>query len=477
MRYYDIQVGGASSFGSGWASHPGGGNVADPGAQEVLLNLEVFRAGDDPNYSMTTSDNSTIEIKGVSWDQIKHSNQLVGKVCTVFGGMKPGLPLATVQSAHAGKLFTGLILKAWGNWVGTEMSIQLQLGAVNQNAASGESADTTSPGQPAPTGNTGNSAAGQSLSMQKANSFRVNRSGFRSLDRMPLARGRLGVSVTPHDDGGSVGGGGDGGGDLSGFPSSSTIGGIVNSFIGGGFPGLSSPLNLIHNMMEKMPLASAISQTLSTAFPGMGTNINISSLLKLNYQDAGAYQNMAQYATYIMKLSRSIMSGNYFGVHMASHNGVNYVSDLTVPGAPVVLTAFDFIGQPTWIDLVTVEIKVVMRADIKPFDTVTIPAGTLVNVTGEAILAFQSQQRTNVTLEAMSFNVVSIRHIGDFRNPDGNYWCTIIQAIINPNESTFPNIVTSALGTSSSGTSSAAPSASSSIVVFGSMFKRSPRRY
>jgi hypothetical protein len=440
MRYYDIQLPGGGS-GNGWTSHPGSGNTADPGAQEVLLNLEVFRAGDDAENSMTTSDNSTIEIKGVSWSEIKTSNKLVGAVCTVYGGMKPGLPLATVQSAHAGKLFTGRVYKAWGNWVGTEMSIQLALGATTENAASGESANTTSPGQPAPGGNAPAAASGQSLAVLNK-SFRTNRAGFRSLDRMPYARGRAGVGVTPHDDsgdGGSIGGngGGDGGG-LGSFPSSVDIGGIVSSFIGGGFPGLTRPLNLIHNMLENTPLSSAITQTLSTALPGMGMNVNISSLLKLAYQDSGVYQSMAQYATYINKLSRSIMGG--FGVHMASHNNTVYVSDLTKPGAPVVLTAFDFIGQPTWIDNVTVEIKVVMRADIKPFDTVTIPANTLMNISGEAIIPLQSEQVRSVTLESMTFYVTSIRHIGDFRNPDGNYWCTIIQAITNPNEPTFASM-------------------------------------
>src|SRR5262245_57101209 len=61
----------------------------------------------------------TMTIYGVSWDQIKQSVNLIGKPIEIWGGMRPGLPLATKQSALRGRLFSGRIFRCWGNWIGT----------------------------------------------------------------------------------------------------------------------------------------------------------------------------------------------------------------------------------------------------------------------------------------------------------------------------------------------------------------------
>jgi hypothetical protein len=86
---------------------------------------------------------------------------------------------------------------------------------------------------------------------------------------------------------------------------------MISSFFGGGGSGagggLAVPLNFIHNMMPNMPLSSAIQETLGKVFPNADLKVLISSALKLGYQDSGMYQNLTQYASYIKKLSHSIM--------------------------------------------------------------------------------------------------------------------------------------------------------------------------
>jgi hypothetical protein len=487
MRYYDIQVG-APGFSPGWSSHPGG--VADPGAQEVLLNLDVFKANSDDDNSVTVSDNSTVEIKGVSWDQVRTSNQLVNKPITIYGGMKPGLPLASYQASHSGLLMTGIIQKAWGNWVGTEMSIQMAL-AASVTGPSGGNGGGNGGGGGSAGGGGGASAGGSSFQVT-----RFSRSGPRSLGSRALPRGlsqgiargefRPGVALAPGQfDSGSFSPGAIAAftdvaiSELNAGAASVDLGnGIVSSFVSGGFPGLTQPINMIHNMLPNMPLSSAITQTLGTAFPGMGLNVAISPLLKLAYQDAGVYQNIQQYATYLYKLSRSILgTQNYWGVHTSALNNTVYLSDRTQPTGSTTITAQDLVGQPTWIDLINVEIHCVMRADIKPYSTVTIPAGTLMVSTGAAILPYSSnQQRTTVTLEAKTFFVYEIQHVGDFRNPDGNYWITIIRAT----DLSGGSIDTSAPVQTTAPLQSVIPNQPTTggqILPFGSVVKRSVRKF
>jgi hypothetical protein len=50
-------------------------------------------------------------------------NYLFERPITVKAGMAPGLPLATAQSAYAGTIMKGRIFQAFGNWVGTDMTI------------------------------------------------------------------------------------------------------------------------------------------------------------------------------------------------------------------------------------------------------------------------------------------------------------------------------------------------------------------
>jgi hypothetical protein len=428
MRYYNIQLSGSSGvFGSGWTSHPNG-TVADPGAQEVLMTLEAYNGTADSDNGMTPSDASNIEIKGVSWDQIKASNQLIGQPISVSGGMMPGLPLATAQSVNRGPLVTGRIQKTWGNWVGTDMSLGISFIAAVDSAA---------PATPqSPTGSSTSAPTGSSTSAPPAPQ-RFNRTGSRSLDRMNLPRGRDGTATIVSAGVGLLGGVLS---ELEAGAASVNVNGIISSFLGGGFPGLTQPINLIHNMLPNVPLSSAIQQTLSTAFPGLPLNIAISPLLKLAYQDAGVYQSIHQYASYILPLSKTILgSKNYLGVHISVDNNTVHVWDGTVPQGFTNIRAIDLIGQPTWVDKNVIEIKVVMRAGLKLGGTVTIPPGTLTSVTPNSVIPLGSQQRTNLTMEGITGTISKITHVGDFRNPDGNYWCTIIRALV-PNPPAVPTI-------------------------------------
>lgn len=429
MRFYSILIpdapGGVfpprydspSGLGAVWGSHRNG--IADPGAQQVEIQITETAA------HTADTDNSVITVHGVSWEQIRHTDKLMGKSIVVYGGLKPGLPLATHQAQHAGLLMSGRIWKAWGNWIGTDMSI----GMAFLPAGLSDEGDGGGGGGGGGNGGGGNGGGGGDQPTQQS-VIRTRGVGFRSIDRRPYPRGAIipfgseRAVVTPT----GLGGGGLGIGSLG--AATSFGGGFANSLFGGGVDGLSAPLNLIHNMMPNMSLRSAVQQTLSKAFPRGNVNMLISGALKLPYQDAGMYQNMPQYANYIKNLSHSILgTKGYQGVNMTSHDNTINVWDGTQTDRTVNIDFLDLIGQPTWLSLQKIQIKCIMRGDIHPPNWVTLPPGILATLTPEAIIGgTTSQQRTNLTLSGGG-QVVKAVHIGDFRNPDGVGWSSTYDVV------------------------------------------------
>jgi hypothetical protein len=415
MRYYDIFIADAPpSFvpnprGSTWSSHPWGGTKRDPSAQQVELSLWT-----SPIHSPSGAGQSTAEIYGVSWEQIGQQSKLIGKAVTIYGGMHPGFPLANIQARPGlpGLLMQGRITQSWGNWLGTQMSV----GFVISPAGDTSGADSTSPTTPSPAGG-GEAPAAPAAQAQ------MTRTGPRSIDRKPFAIAPPTVSQRGI------------GGDFTDFASigqsfgnaTSTFGGIVNSFFGGG-GGLISPLNFIHNLMPNMPLSGAIQETISKVFPNAKTDIRISDALKLAYQDAGMYQNLEQYAQFIKQLSQSILgSTGYKGVMTVPYANTLRVFDGTKqPYAYNQITAEDLIGQPTWVGVAKVNIISVMRSDIVPGNMITLPSNILMAVSQGANVAGNTQ-RTNLSFTGQ-LSVESVHHVGDFRNPDGAQWVTVIVA-------------------------------------------------
>lgn len=100
------------------------------GALQIELDIPLRAYG-------TPMKGSMVRVWGITQAEISKSTQWNPKFnvdgstsftnIQVFGGMKPGLPLATAASAanQAGLLVGGSILKAWGNWVGNSMSVDM----------------------------------------------------------------------------------------------------------------------------------------------------------------------------------------------------------------------------------------------------------------------------------------------------------------------------------------------------------------
>ncbi|MCA8447591.1 hypothetical protein [Burkholderia vietnamiensis] len=314
MRYYDITItpeGGTKPF-RRWTSHPNG--KFDPGALNIEFDIPVATYG-NPNGLFS------ILIEGIPLEDLQQAQQFAGMNFVMLGGMKAGLPLANPK--QSGKIVAGQIFQSFGNWEGTEMTLDFVL-------------------NPA----------------------------IYTLDK---------------------------------------------------------PGNIVLNWMAGMPLAQALRQTLSTAYPSMQMEINISDKL-VNLSDvqnvSGTLEELAQFV--LQYTEGHYLGANYAGVDISIEGGQIVVRDSTYKPNTVQLAFTDFVGQPTWIAPSIMQVKLVMRADIQLGTELLMPRG-LQNTPGIVLTSSASMPSNQKYKSAFQgkFVVNDLRHIGNFRALDGASWVTV----------------------------------------------------
>lgn len=120
MRYYQVEI----------TNQDTGAEVAtftsfingksNPGALNVELDIPV-------KPFATPIGGSIVRIWGVPLKQISQATALSSQSIAIFGGFQKGLPLANPK--QAGLLARGSIFPAFGNWIGTDMTLDLILQA------------------------------------------------------------------------------------------------------------------------------------------------------------------------------------------------------------------------------------------------------------------------------------------------------------------------------------------------------------
>ena len=121
MRYYSINIDGAppvfGAAGLGEATYTSfvGGKTL-PNAWNVEFDIPVGPAASPMGGAL-------IRVWGISIAEISQAADLVNKKIKVYGGMQRGLPLA--NPAQAGLLVQGYVFQAFGNWIGTDMTLDL----------------------------------------------------------------------------------------------------------------------------------------------------------------------------------------------------------------------------------------------------------------------------------------------------------------------------------------------------------------
>lgn len=85
-------------------------------ALQVEFDIPEFAYGDPAG-------NAYLKISGVNYADIVAANNLNDADISVYAGMAKGLPLA--NPAQAGIIFRGTVFQCFGNWVGTQSSLEL----------------------------------------------------------------------------------------------------------------------------------------------------------------------------------------------------------------------------------------------------------------------------------------------------------------------------------------------------------------
>ena len=134
MRYYRILIGGQPAYSS---VSPTTG-ATDPGALNIELDI-ISAPGAVPGGDA----GARLQVWGIPLTTISQSSNFAGKSIQVYGGMSKGLPLA--NPAQQGLLVQGLIQQAWGNWIGTNQTLDFIITA-GQNAP-GTAATATAAGK------------------------------------------------------------------------------------------------------------------------------------------------------------------------------------------------------------------------------------------------------------------------------------------------------------------------------------------
>ena len=366
----------------------------DPSALRVSMQVELMAM--DRLVS-----NAMIRIYGIDKSMIDQAANLTDSRIEVYGGFWPGLELATWEWQFSGLLFQGTVNSAIGNWKGSDMTLDILLNPGAVKASSGD-------------GGGGGGGGGNGTEATSASSRLQARQ--RAIGRPRNRRSPPPVAAQFDDEGG-------GGGGLGG-----ALGDALAGFAGGGVGG--DPLKLIHNMMEGVPLDSAVKQTLESAFPNSPIMTAMKDGMKLDYHDAGFYQTITQHLGYIKSLSKDLAKAtSYGGVNAYPIKNKIVLADGTKPLSEVALNVIDLIGNPTWggkdadSGKMLVNFMTPMRADIFPAMVVHLP-DTFQNLT-PGMNVYRAGYPRNLR-ERTTFNgPVNLTHVmivGDSRNPQGEAW-------------------------------------------------------
>lgn len=200
--------------------------------------------------------------------------------------------------------------------------------------------------------------------------------------------------------------------------------------IPGGYT-IANPGNFLLDWAAGMQLSDALKQTFSVAYPGTPIDMNISADLTQSRDDIHVCGTLDQLAQTVGDITEGIFDNR---VTIGIQAGRIVVFDQTYKPAPIQLAFTDFVGQPTWIGVNTIQIKMVARADLRMGGMVRMPQGLqnlpgFVSTTGSA---YPSSIKYQTTFQN-NFIVQELRQVGNFRAADATQWVTIANCLMNPN--------------------------------------------
>lgn len=340
MRFYEITITdpNAPTWKKTYTSVVNGQN--DPGALDIYFDLQVVE--------MTSYGVFALQILGIDLQTISQASNLNNKNIEIKAGSTTGLPLENPKLS--GTLVKGFILQAFGNWIGTDMTLDLMI----------------SPGQQLATTTVPPTTAKQSATHNT-------------------------VSVPPLGN--------------KDYP------------INGGF-----------TLPAQTPLATGLASFFKVAMPGFSVQINISPNLIWPYTWSGAYKTLNQFAKALKLISQALNSStDYPGVSMFVDNqNTIRVFDGTIIDRTVGINFYELIGQPTWLDFSSIQLKTSIRSDLNVGDKIMLPHG-FYGIAQNAPSAVYNYR--NRSAQTGTFVISEVRHVGHYRQPTADAWVTIVTAL------------------------------------------------
>lgn len=191
-----------------------------------------------------------------------------------------------------------------------------------------------------------------------------------------------------------------------------------------------NPGNFPFKWVKGQPLSSAIQTALQASFPSPKYKIHMQ--IASNYATAQTLGHtcytLTEFSDLIFSYTQTTGPVNIF-----MWDGVNiWVVDNSVKPQPKNLNFTDLIGQPKWVNYNIMQFMTPMRADIQINTLVKMPQG-LPNAPGTVTttaVSAPSQAKYQSAFQG-TFTVQSVRHVGNFRDPDGASWSSIFEAYPN----------------------------------------------
>lgn len=325
----------------------------NPNAQRITMDVPV-------TVLHLPGGNPFIRVWGIGLQEIAQASNLNYATISLYGGMGAGLPLAS--PGQAGLLAQGSVWQSFGNWVNSDMTLDLYMYA----GGSSPSSDQT-------TGNPNSSTS----------------------------------NIAPSTN--------------------------------------EQPANIIFQWKAGDSLVTPLVNSLSQAFPQYKIQGSVDTRLVWKGSTAtGFWAKLTQFADYINKKSLDIISGyapntkdstqsNYYpGVTISLQKNIFTITDGSTITQPKQLSFYDLVGQPTWVQINKVQVTCILRADITVNDYVTLPKGigTITSGSGSQFNALNSGNTystlRNNSIFSGTFQVLSVRHVGDNRSNDATGWITVL---------------------------------------------------
>lgn len=189
-------------------------------------------------------------------------------------------------------------------------------------------------------------------------------------------------------------------------------------------------INLSFDWIKGASLQSAVMATLKNAYPTLGITGNFNNDLVFTETQTAQYRNLKTFCQFVNRVSKQINnSPEYFGANISVNPGGFFLTDgTTQPKKSHEIAITDMIGNMTWLDVATIQAKLVMRADLNIGDNIFFPRGA---PTTNTAINF-NQARNLVSFDGV-FLITQIRHVGSSRQPDANAWVTIVDCVIPGN--------------------------------------------